>query len=148
MTFRAARRWTLYFALFLAGFAVIAFGLFETGVIERWVRNQVVQQLELRTGARVELGAFHLQFLHLRARAENLTLHGLEDSSKPPLFHADRVEVGARKSMAAVLEGDMLRTQLAVLRRFMKREPVDTLAMRQRVSTAVQANDRYPFEGR
>jgi hypothetical protein len=61
---------------------------------------------------------------------------------------ADRVEVGARKALAAVLDGDMLRTQLAVLRRFMKREPVDTLALRQRVSVAVQANDRYPFEGR
>jgi hypothetical protein len=50
--------------------------------------------------------------------------------------------------MAAVLEGDMLRTQLAVLRRFLKREPADTVAMRQRVAAAVQAGDRYPFEGR
>ena len=94
MTFRAARRWTLYFALFLAVVCVTAFVLFETGVVERLVRDQIIQQLELRTGTRVELGAFHLQFLHLRARADNLTLHGLEDSSKPPLFHADRVEVG------------------------------------------------------
>ena len=61
---------------------------------------------------------------------------------------ADRVEVGARTALAAVLEGDMLRTQLAVLRRFLKREPADTVAMRQRVSAAVQAGDRYPFEGR
>jgi hypothetical protein len=61
---------------------------------------------------------------------------------------ADRVEIGARKAMSAVLDGDMLRTQLAVLRRFLKREPADTVAMRHRVSAAVQANDRYPFEGR
>jgi hypothetical protein len=61
---------------------------------------------------------------------------------------ADRVEIGARNTLAAVLEGDMLRTQLAVLRRFLKREPTDTVAMRQRVSAAVQAGDRYPFEGR
>jgi alkylation response protein AidB-like acyl-CoA dehydrogenase len=61
---------------------------------------------------------------------------------------ADRVEAGARRALAAVLEGDMLRTQLAVLRRFLKREPADTIAMRQRVSAAVQAGDRYPFEGR
>jgi hypothetical protein len=60
----------------------------------------------------------------------------------------DRVEVGARKSLAAVLEGDMLRTQLAVLRRFLKREPADTVAMRQRVAAAVQSADRYPFESR
>jgi alkylation response protein AidB-like acyl-CoA dehydrogenase len=61
---------------------------------------------------------------------------------------ADRVDAGARRALAGVLEGDMLRTQLAVLRRFLKREPADTIAMRQRVSAAVQAADRYPFEGR
>ncbi len=61
---------------------------------------------------------------------------------------ADRVEAGARRVLAAVLEGDMLRTQLAVLRRFLKREPADTIAMRQRISAAIQAGDRYPFEGR
>jgi alkylation response protein AidB-like acyl-CoA dehydrogenase len=61
---------------------------------------------------------------------------------------ADRVEAGARRALAAVLEGDMLRTQLAVLRRFLKREPADTIAMRQRVSAAIQAGDRYPFESR
>jgi hypothetical protein len=61
---------------------------------------------------------------------------------------ADRVEIGARKALAAVLEGDMLRTQLAVLRRFLKRDPADTVAMRERVCAAVQAGDRYPFEGR
>jgi alkylation response protein AidB-like acyl-CoA dehydrogenase len=61
---------------------------------------------------------------------------------------ADRVETGARRALAAVLEGDMLRTQLTVLRRFLKREPADTIAMRQRVSAAIQASDRYPFESR
>jgi hypothetical protein len=61
---------------------------------------------------------------------------------------ADRVEIGARKTLAAVLEGDMLRTQLAVLRRFLKRDPADTVALRKRVAAAVQAGDRYPFEGR
>ena len=61
---------------------------------------------------------------------------------------ADRVETGARHALAAVLEGDMLRTQLAVLRRFLKREPADTFGMRQRVAAAVEKGDHYPFEGR
>jgi hypothetical protein len=61
---------------------------------------------------------------------------------------ADRVEIGARRALAAVLEGDMLKTQLSVLRRFLKREPIDTVAARQRVSAAVQASGHYPFEGR
>jgi len=73
----------------------------------------------------------------------------MADAARAFLYDAaDRVEIGARRILSAVLEGDMLRTQLAVLRRFMKREPADTLAMRQRVSAAVQAADRYPFEGR
>ena len=65
-------------------------------------------------------------------------------ASKSSLHDAtDRVEIGARKSLAAVLDGDMLRTQLVVLRRFLKREPADTVAMRKRVCAAVQARDRY-----
>jgi hypothetical protein len=73
----------------------------------------------------------------------------MADAARVFLYDAaDRVEIGARRALAAVLEGDMLRTQLAVLRRFLKRDTPDTFAMRQRVCAAVQAGDRYPFEGR
>jgi hypothetical protein len=37
---------------------------------------------------------------------------------------------------------------MAVLRRFAKRAPVNTIALRRRVAGAVQSQDRYPFEGR
>jgi hypothetical protein len=58
---------------------------------------------------------------------------------------ADKIETGARAALAASVEGDMLRTQLAVLRRFLKREPADVIALRRQVAGAVQAADRYPF---
>ena len=61
---------------------------------------------------------------------------------------ADRVGIAAGTALSAVAEGDALRTQLAVLRRFLKREPVDTIALRRGIAAAVQASDRYPFEGR
>jgi butyryl-CoA dehydrogenase len=61
---------------------------------------------------------------------------------------AERVEHEARRAVAAVHEGDMLTTQMAVLKRFGKRPPVDTIALRRRVAAAVQSQDRYPFEGR
>jgi len=61
---------------------------------------------------------------------------------------AERVEREARRSLAAVHEGDMLTTQTAVLKRFAKRAPVDTIALGRRVAAAVEAQDRYPFEGR
>jgi alkylation response protein AidB-like acyl-CoA dehydrogenase len=61
---------------------------------------------------------------------------------------AERVEHEAKRAIAVVHEGDMLTTQMAVLKRFGKRAPVDTIALRRRVASAVQAQDRYPFEGR
>ncbi len=61
---------------------------------------------------------------------------------------AERVEHEAKRAVTAVNEGDMLTTQIAVLKRFGKRAPVDTIALRRGVAAAVQAQDRYPFEGR
>src|SRR5277367_2934142 len=61
---------------------------------------------------------------------------------------AERVEHEAKRAIASVHEGDMLTTQMAVLKRFGKRAPVDTIALRRRVAGAVQSQDRYPFENR
>jgi alkylation response protein AidB-like acyl-CoA dehydrogenase len=61
---------------------------------------------------------------------------------------AERVDHEAKRAVAAVHEGDMLITQLAVLKRFGKRPAVNTIALRRRLAAAVQAQDRYPFEGR
>jgi alkylation response protein AidB-like acyl-CoA dehydrogenase len=61
---------------------------------------------------------------------------------------AERVDHEAKRAIAAVHEGDILMTQMAVLKRFGKRPAVDTIALRRRIAAAVQAQDRYPFEGR
>jgi len=61
---------------------------------------------------------------------------------------AERVEHEAKRAIAAIYEGDMLTTQVAVLKRFAKRAPVDTIALRRRVAASVQSQDRYPLEGR
>jgi hypothetical protein len=61
---------------------------------------------------------------------------------------ASRIEASARTALAASVEGDMLRTQLAVLRRMTKREPADTIALRRTVAGAVLEANGYPFEGR
>ena len=61
---------------------------------------------------------------------------------------AERLEHEAKRAIAAVHEGDMLTTQMAVLKRFGKRGAVDTIGLRRKVAAAVQAQDRYPFEGR
>src|SRR5580704_18153447 len=81
-------------ALLLGAVAVVVFCIFQFGIAQRWARNALLHQLEASTGARVELGGFHLHALRMRAELDNLTLHGLEKSSDAPLFQADRVQVG------------------------------------------------------
>jgi hypothetical protein len=71
------------------------------------------------------------------------------DATRAFIYDAmDRVERDARTALTATVEGDMLITQLAVLRRFAKHAPLNTIAIRRRVAEAVLAQDRYPFEGR
>jgi alkylation response protein AidB-like acyl-CoA dehydrogenase len=61
---------------------------------------------------------------------------------------AERVDHEAKRALAAVHEGDMLTTQIAVLKRFGKRSAIDTIGLRRKVAAAVQSQDRYPFEGK
>ena len=45
-----------------------------------------------------------------------------------------RIEISARNVLAACSEGDALRTNMAVLRRFAKYDPVDAVALRRGIA--------------
>ncbi len=49
------------------------------------VRQKVVTSLEEATGGRVDLQSFHWNLARLDFEATNLTVHGLEPSTAPPL---------------------------------------------------------------
>lgn len=53
------------------------------------------------------------------------------------------VELAARKVVAAVAEGDALRTQVTILRRLAKHDGVDTIALRRQVAQHVIAAGKY-----
>ena len=55
----------------------------------------------------------------------------------------ETVELAARKVIGAVAEGDMLRTQRAILRRLSKCEPADTVALGRQIARHVLAAGRY-----
>jgi alkylation response protein AidB-like acyl-CoA dehydrogenase len=46
----------------------------------------------------------------------------------------EKIEASAKRILAAVAEGDMLRTQLAILRRLAKYEPYNTIELRQQIA--------------
>ena len=53
------------------------------------------------------------------------------------------VEASARRVIAAVAEGDMLRTQMAILRRLAKHDPANTIALGRQIAHHVLAAGRY-----
>lgn len=55
------------------------------------------------------------------------------------------VEDSARMVLSAASEGDALRTNMAVLRRFAKYEPVDSVTARRRLATRMLETGRYLF---
>jgi alkylation response protein AidB-like acyl-CoA dehydrogenase len=55
----------------------------------------------------------------------------------------ERIEAAARKVIAAIAEGDMLRTQMAILRRLLKYEPINTIALREKVAARVIEQGKY-----
>ncbi len=55
----------------------------------------------------------------------------------------EKVESAAKKVIAGVADGDMLRTQLAILRRLAKYEPFNTIELRQQIAQKVIERGKY-----
>jgi alkylation response protein AidB-like acyl-CoA dehydrogenase len=55
----------------------------------------------------------------------------------------EKIEAAARKVIAAVADGDMLRTQLAILRRLAKHDPFNTIELRQQIAQKVIERGKY-----
>jgi hypothetical protein len=57
----------------------------------------------------------------------------------------ERIEASAKNTLAAMSEGDELRTLLAALRRFTKMTPMNTVAARQKIANAMIEANRYVY---
>ena len=55
----------------------------------------------------------------------------------------DTIELAGRKVIAAVAEGDGLRTQMAILRRLAKHDPADTISLRRQVAAHMVKAGKY-----
>jgi alkylation response protein AidB-like acyl-CoA dehydrogenase len=55
----------------------------------------------------------------------------------------EKIEAAAKKVIAAVADGDMLRTQLAILRRLAKHEPFNVIELRQQIAQKVIERGKY-----
>jgi hypothetical protein len=128
--------------------------LLAAGTAVQKFRDQLAEQQEIVAAlANIVMDVYAMESSLRRAQkasaARGAAAGSLADAAQAFISDAmDRIEKEARTALAAVAEGDALTTQLAVLRRFAKHAPIDTIAIRRRVAEAVLAQDRYPFEGR
>jgi alkylation response protein AidB-like acyl-CoA dehydrogenase len=94
----------------------------------------------------IAMNAFVMESVELRAK-KLAGLHKGEiaaDASSVFLREAmETIESAARNVLAASSEGDDLRTNLAVLKRFTKFEPVNAVAARRRIAERLLASGRY-----
>jgi alkylation response protein AidB-like acyl-CoA dehydrogenase len=128
--------------------------LLASGTAMQKFREQLAEQQEIVASlANIVMDVYAMESTLRRAqkasaaRGEAASVMG--DAARAFIYDAmDRVEKDARTALTATAEGDTLITQLAVLRRFAKHAPLDTIAIRRRVAEAVLAQDRYPFENR
>jgi alkylation response protein AidB-like acyl-CoA dehydrogenase len=58
---------------------------------------------------------------------------------------AMRIDASARQALAAMVEGDTLRTMLAALRKLFRTPPVNAVLLRRRLADAAVAAGAYPF---
>ena len=58
-------------------------------------------------------------------------------------YAMDRMAGWAKKVMAEVAEGDMLRTYMTILRRLTKAEPVNVIALQEQVAARVLEAGKY-----
>src|ERR1700731_2669628 len=125
-------------------------GLFAAGAATQKYMMQIEQQQEVMGAiADMVIEIYAMESVLLRtmkiASAQGETAAALPIAmTRVYLSQAlDKIEASARKIIADVAEGDMLRTQMAILRRLAKHDPVNTIALRQQIAEKVIERGRY-----
>ena len=124
--------------------------LFASGAAsQRYMQALVDQQEIMGALADTVIETYAAESALLRAR-KMIEQNGESAASLPVamarvyLQHAlEKIETSARKVITAVAEGDMLRTQLAILKRLSKYEPFDTIKLRQQIAQRVIEAGKY-----
>ena len=125
-----------------AGLAVLGLAMQTYG--EKLTDQQEVLSLE----ADILIDTYAAESMVHRALGAGESGAGALQSDATRAFVSDaavRIETAARSAIAAMAEGDTLRTHLAALRRLLKVSPVNTVAIRRRLADEAVARGGYIF---
>jgi Acyl-CoA dehydrogenase, C-terminal domain len=117
------------------------------GVAYQKYLTAIEQQQEILAGiCDVVMEAFAMESYTLRARKLAESGKGAQAADMCRVFVRDamaRIEAAGRTVLAGCSEGDSLRANLAVLRRFTKYDPVDAIALRRQIAGRLLDAERY-----
>jgi alkylation response protein AidB-like acyl-CoA dehydrogenase len=123
--------------------------LFTIGVAYQKYLQNLEQQQEVLAGLTdIAMNAFAMESVWLRAEKLAASPKAAFCRDVRDVFLRDSmtiIEGAARAVLANCSEGDALRTNLAVLKRFAKYEPVDSIAARRRLAARLLETGRYLF---
>lgn len=80
-------------AVLLMVLAVSLYFVASSSAFENAVRRRLIAELEELTGGRAEVASFHWRLLHLKAEADGVVIHGLEDPGEAPYARIERMRV-------------------------------------------------------
>jgi alkylation response protein AidB-like acyl-CoA dehydrogenase len=125
-------------------------GLFVAGAATQKYMQAIQDQQEIM-GAIADMTIETYAMESAVLRAQKITESKGSEAAAIPVAMArvyltqafEKVEAAARKVISAVAEGDMLRTQLAILQRLAKYEPFNTIELRQQIAQKVIERGKY-----
>ena len=125
-------------------------GLFAAGVaVQRYMQAIQDQQEIMGAIADMVIETYAMESAVLRAqklaagKGEAGAANAIAMSRVYMAGSLERIESAARMVIAAAAEGDMLRSQMAILRRLCKYEPFNTIALRDKIAQKVIETGKY-----
>jgi butyryl-CoA dehydrogenase len=125
-------------------------GLLAAGVAtQKYMQALADQQEVMGAIADMVIEGYAMESAILRARkiAENkgeaAAAHAIAMAQVYAAHAMERIEAAARKVLAACAEGDMLRTQMTIMRRLFKYAPINTIELRRQIADKVLEAGKY-----
>jgi alkylation response protein AidB-like acyl-CoA dehydrogenase len=123
-------------------------GLLALGIAYQKIGATIEEQQEVVAGITdILMNAYAMESATLRARKIAHSGRNAENAEEMAAVFAreamDTIDSSARTVLAACSEGDALRTNLAVLKRFTKYEPIDMIGARRKIAARLIQAERY-----